>query len=388
MKIIQKIKNKINLIKRYRNFCAEVQSGEKRAASENKNILFDLKDFRLEYLYQIFYFFHATGNNIYLKRRFSFIANTVGGNSRIYSLPSIRFTENLSSLQKIDYLFTDFESPYLKEKSKIAKRIRISYDIYHAEYLRQFHFPVPLSHSMYNQSLQEELDSFREKRRRLKIFFSGNSSDNYKNPILNNFFGKNTRVEILNKVSTDFKDNIHYIHNSDEIFNENIEAPIVLTNWHWVNRENYKLAARVPNESWLNVLSESTFFLACSGTIMPMCYNLTEAMSVGTIPIVQYGEYLSPPLKHMENCLAFSDLADLKEKIKFALSLSEDEVTRIKKNVIRYYEKFLTPDGFISKLQETDESEIELFVHGQKHSVELALSQNRRAADFANPKIQ
>ena len=83
---------------------------------------------------------------------------------------------------------------------------------------------------------------------------------------------------------------------------------------------------------------------------MPWCHNLSEAMSVGTIPILEYAHLCAPPLVHMENCLTFSGLDNVEKTLELALALDQESIATLKNNVIRYYENNLSPESIVNKI--------------------------------------
>jgi hypothetical protein len=69
-------------------------------------------------------------------------------------------------------------------------------------------------------------------------------------------------------------------------------------------------------------------------------------MAVGTIPIINYPEWLNPNLEDGVNCIAFNDEDDLEAKIIRALDMGQEEIKEMKSNVIEYYKHHLDPRGF------------------------------------------
>lgn len=98
---------------------------------------------------------------------------------------------------------------------------------------------------------------------------------------------------------------------------------------------------------------------------MPWAHNMAESMAVGTIPILQYTNWCSPPLTHNENCLAFKDAEDLQNVIELALEMAQEEIERMRKNVILYYEKHLSPASVVKKLDK--------FMHSDKLKMMVAV---------------
>ncbi|MGB5340368.1 MAG: hypothetical protein WBO06_14885, partial [Gammaproteobacteria bacterium] len=112
----------------------------------------------------------------------------------------------------------------------------------------------------------------------------------------------------------------------------------------------------------LEAQSKSDFFLCPPGYVMPMCHNVIEAMSVGTIPIINYPEWLNPSLTDMVNCVAFNDKVDLIRKITQLLNLKQEKINKMKTRVIEFYENNLDPAGFVNKLEMNTENEITLLM--------------------------
>jgi len=79
--------------------------------------------------------------------------------------------------------------------------------------------------------------------------------------------------------------------------------------------------------------------------VMPLCHHLIEGMKVGSIPITNCEDLLSPKLTN-ENSLLFSNLDTLLEKINESLTMSKDEILFKRSNVLNYYNDNLSPESF------------------------------------------
>ena len=102
---------------------------------------------------------------------------------------------------------------------------------------------------------------------------------------------------------------------------------------------------------------------------MPHSHNIIEAMSVGTIPLIQFGDRFYPPLIDGENAIFFRDLNDLKNKIEYISHLEENEISQLRINVIDYYENNLSPKSFVRKINDLTNSRYELFLNVESISV-------------------
>ena len=84
---------------------------------------------------------------------------------------------------------------------------------------------------------------------------------------------------------------------------------------------------------------------------MPMCHNVVEAMAVGTIPLIDYPEWLHPRLEHLTNCIAFDGKEDLVAKMRLALSMPTSKVAEMRANVAAYYSAYLQPEVAVERIE-------------------------------------
>ena len=107
---------------------------------------------------------------------------------------------------------------------------------------------------------------------------------------------------------------------------------------------------RVPFSKWLELLSSADFFIASLGGHMPLCHNIVEALSMGSIPILQYAEYLKPVLEDVVNCLTYKNEAELIPILQKALGLSKEKKLEMKQATISYYESHLKVGMLVEKI--------------------------------------
>lgn len=69
------------------------------------------------------------------------------------------------------------------------------------------------------------------------------------------------------------------------------------------------------------MLASADFFLCQPGEIMPQCHNIVEAMAVGTIPLTNYPDWLSPPLVDGREALVFDTFASLDAAVTRAMAI-------------------------------------------------------------------
>jgi hypothetical protein len=123
--------------------------------------------------------------------------------------------------------------------------------------------------------------------------------------------------------------------------------------------------------AYLSFLERCSFFIAPPGFRMPLCHNLIEAMSVGTVPILSYGNWLHPPLCDGIDSLRFETLDELQTVVEQALAMSEDDIRMLRSGVSAYYEDHLSVDSFAQKLCPQLERSPTIVVNSERDSAAL-----------------
>jgi hypothetical protein len=112
----------------------------------------------------------------------------------------------------------------------------------------------------------------------------------------------------------------------------------------------------IPMEDFRQTVAGFGFFLCAPGVFMPLCHNLIEAMSVGTIPLIQrsYAALLEPVLEHGRNAIVFDGEADLVERVGEALAMDPDRIGGMKRRVLDYYDAHLSPRAVAQRILRPD----------------------------------
>lgn len=92
-------------------------------------------------------------------------------------------------------------------------------------------------------------------------------------------------------------------------------------------------------------LADADFCLCPPGCGMPHSHNIVEAMAVGAIPVTNYAQFMSPPLRHGIDCLAFETLADFDDVLNTIAELDEAAIARMRESVADYYDHYLAPQA-------------------------------------------
>jgi len=108
----------------------------------------------------------------------------------------------------------------------------------------------------------------------------------------------------------------------------------------------------IPMIGLRKTLSVFKYFIACPGVVKPHSHNLAEALSVGTIPIIQktYADMLIPALKNGVNCFTFENESDFEYILQKSLEISEKDWIRMSLRVLDYYEINLSPKQVVESL--------------------------------------
>lgn len=198
------------------------------------------------------------------------------------------------------------------------------------------HLPYQMSPSQLRAGAGDlPLEDLRSARRPIRILFAGRTIRKLYDRVhyLGERFGKETRWRVLDHLRGAGR----VIEVSSQADLERLiadgcsEGVVVIDSARVV----------VTPEKWLGLLASADFFLCPPGEIMPLCHNLIESMAVGTIPLTNYPDWLSPPLVDGREALVFDTLSSLDTAIARALAMGGDEIRRIRMAVSDYYDQHL-----------------------------------------------
>jgi hypothetical protein len=176
-----------------------------------------------------------------------------------------------------------------------------------------------------------------------RLFFGGNTEEGkYGQRVIRDTYGMLSRREMLDVATA-------------TIPREEICRPADADYW-LDSRESHAFVlcetqhCKIPQNRWLEALAKADFFLACPGVGMPLCHNVIESLAAGCIPILQYGSYMTPPLQHRKNCLAFNDAQSLADTLRGILVMNPAEIAELRENVRAHYDEHLAPGRFSKRL--------------------------------------
>ena len=261
----------------------------------------------------------------------------------IFGLPNLNLVDAPpKGVEHWLYLYDRADSALTREPWH--KRAQVRFDLFSPFWFSDpIIMPFPM-HPLQADTGPEKLEAGRSRQRKLRIFFSGDTN-HYGRQWVRYPRPKLPRKPIVNAVIADMGDALL-----------TVTDPSV---FHGLGNDGYtnkcvitaSSEIRIEPQDWLDTLAMADFFLSPPGIVMPMCHNIIEAMAVGTIPITNYPEWLDPPLRHMENCIVFEERADLITKLNEVLEMGDAEISRLRRNVIDYYDAHMRPATFIHRVE-------------------------------------
>lgn len=344
-----------------------------RISEKNEKILFLINNpYLLPYLYPVMHFLNKKNYTIVLKYNYRFISLLQIGFIKILQLENLHIKQ-LKEIKNINYsmLFYDEKNKSLLKKVNASKYIFLNTNFITDG--NQSYMPYTLHQLIYCSESYNKIESYRNNKRKMRVFFAGNTNkDRYTRYKIENIFKIINRNIIINTLleQIDIIEKIESQEQFEHILQSNIflkKIVLILTDIdsNYIQKENI----RIPIDNWLETLSYADFFIACPGIQIPYSHNVIEAMSIGTIPIIQYGSLFSPPLKHLENCIEFVDLDDLNQKIRFVLSMNQNEIDKLKQNVILYYDNHLNYNKYVNQIIYSFPNKIELLLCVEKYKI-------------------
>ncbi len=370
--VLTKIWGRIRLIKDY--YCLiRLYIHHRTPLQENSpTVFFNFRDVRMGTYYCVLMtYFEQAGYNLMLKNNFWFIANCNNAN-RVFMFKHNKLviaSKAPKNAHDITYVFDRIDNQYNSISWK--NKIKIDTNAFpfllgkvalpsHATIMPFGKHPAVV---FANKGVQPE--RYRLSDRKMRITFSGSLyQDKYNTETLREYFNKLNRIETLALIKESLTTAELHVLKDYESDDTDIKEKFVLNDLSQSN------AKKVPPQDWLSYLAGADFFLACPGVKMPMCYNTTEAMSVGTILITEYPEYFYPPLEHMKNCIAYNGKEDLIDKIKIALKMDVESIATLKENVITYYDNYLRSESFVKSLIVEDCCQFNLYLQATDISLE------------------
>lgn len=228
--------------------------------------------------------------------------------------------------------------------------------------------PFPMHPLTLPHAGDASLAAARRLRRDIRILFAGNQQLKYDNAQIGRGFGLLSRPQVLRLVRR---------HHAARVVGRFTDAK---------SRDSIVLSDSrhdpIASADWLPTVARAEFFLCPPGASQPICHHLIEAMSVGTIPILEYGQRLAPALEDGVTAIGFEGEAGLLDAIARVDRMKPADVERLRENVIGHYESNLRGDRFVRALRDRRGAEpriISMTIH-HENVYRLPAADGRRAA--------
>ncbi|SMD36470.1 hypothetical protein SAMN04488029_2911 [Reichenbachiella faecimaris] len=293
-------------------------------------IFFELEDnYWHRYLLILCHFFENKGFQIIIMPKLKFMSNWATL-ALADQLPDVKFqstthfelciSSKLKKRKNTKHLFTDYFQPQISSDA--------------------FKIPMPMVDTMYKLGYYKKSKALStQEKRNIKIFYVGNINKGHNTPTILECFNILDRNQIIDIITRNFADSIAKPPGSD-IEMLNMKAEIVIFDRKELN---------IRPEMLLEALANCQFILGPPGVVMPQTHFIVEAMSVGCIPIIEFPEIFDTPLDD-SNSVIFDGETDLKEKIKYVLSLPDDRIREMHTNVIQFYDDHLSIDAVVGNI--------------------------------------
>lgn len=372
MNIFKFFEYHIKLLRCYSPQFLKVVKDLRNRATEIDNtkpiVIFDFVSLEIDnvmarYLYHLVADFDALGYQLVFADRMVFLATTERKRHKKYcfELPFALVKPDTKDMD-CDVLVTDREQHGYSVKGQV---FHVNYELIRSKEYRGTAVDLPffVHPSTQKNGLIHNMNLDMSAYRSMRIFFAGNNSyPNYDKPVLQNKFKVMSRHKVLKTLKESLGERYREPKTYDALVTSSEEkhALTVYTSQ----------ADRIPNHQWMNTLQQADFFLCAPGVEMPLCHNLIESMAAGTIPILQYSNYVSPVLENMKNCLTFDSEESLKVVVERALSMDEEEVLRLRKNARAYYDAYCKPGMFAERILGVGESPLTIMMNAYRVPLE------------------
>jgi len=357
------LKNSIKKIRHFLPAYQQVVSKLRKNATPilegRKTCLFDFTSSHIDavmarYLYHIVAEFKTLDYQLVFSNNYHFLATAKKKRYKSFCFEGAYSIVPPKSKNRYDVVITDRPSHQYEANEKV---ITINYNNRRSTNEQEIELPFFVHPKTQKNGTILAYDFSTTTKREMKLFFSGNSgTPNYDNKDLNKQHKVLTRNQVLESITTNFSDQVLIPENNEEFFNNLESKPIVLAGNE----------VRIPNNQWIETIGKADFFIAPPGAHMPLCHNLIEALAAGTIPILQYSNYVTPALENLENCLIYTDEESLSNQLNYAISLSQNEVIRLRTNAKNYYQQYCQPGSFGKKLIAHPEKIITLLLNAYR----------------------
>ena len=276
--------------------------------------------------------------------------------SALFRLPNVRIVSHVQCPRPTDtiYVTSAGNRKCCHEKWKRDYVINFNVATPYQPLVRPLILPYGMHPNVYLQNPKRRFNRYRrsERRRVRLLFFAEPGAAAYSQPVCGHSM---TRCDVLDVVENDLPIEQKLTCSDPSDF-----FRLFTRLRKYENKLAYSCRRR-PQREWLATVSMADFFLCAPGQLMPLCHNAIESMAVGTIPVISYPDWFTPPLRHLENCVAFDSPQDLLSKLQFVFAMAPERIAEMRGNVIKYYQSSLSPESTMKRLVSREGKVIEVF---------------------------
>lgn len=322
--------------------------------SKNKKIFIDITEIeKNRYVYNFIKFFKLNGYTVYIPRDKSLISRLSIKNGEFKYASFILKKDTKIGKPKIDKytIILDKEmlsNDYFKEK-----------DNQNSYYVPMSQYPI-----LYDDISVIQKNDFLVKRKKT-VFMAGNFNPEFYNNISQEgFFEILSRREVFDFIKQ--QNYYHHLTSFEDLllFTETeIDSKVLLVD----TTKDFRIGLKKIKF----VLERFDFFMALPGIDIPQSHNLIEAMEMGCIPIIHknYADLFFPVLQHDQTAIIYETFEELDTCIKEAFKIKEEEILLLRRNVLEYYEKFLSPKVIVNNV--VNNSYNKIFIQAERASLNL-----------------
>lgn len=267
----------------------------------------------------------------------------------------VSLTFRKSPLDTSRIVFSDF-------KMKNTKHIKISYDYFLLNSSAKI-WRLPIGYHPENiegNFLVKSGINPQNSQRSGRILFIGNlTREAYGRKELSNLFNCLSRNELMDTIRSNFNSKLIEPASIEQI-NDKVKSGFEIL---ICDGKKYP----VWHSDYFRILVSSDFFICASGFIMPFSHNAMEAMAAGCIPLIEYGEWFTPPLEHRRNAIIFKGRADLIDKISIIFEMRPTDIAQMRKELLIYVDKYHSKKSMIENVLKRKE----FLLNSEGHSVSL-----------------
>jgi hypothetical protein len=316
------------------------------------------------YGFQLINYLYLAGYHIAFYKSWSFLIKLHGYDRWIFKLPGVSvFKKKITNTQKpVDFLFLTKNK---NVKAPVACNITFELNLdYFSK--KQDSATSVLRLPFFIHPFMNKYPLTKKQKKRNRILFYGCDDAVYDTEVIKNRFRLMSRSDVFRIIE---KSGLDFISpDSYELLEQQLNDPEITNAFFFLNSSD----VWIPGQRWMNIISSFDFFISTPGVYMPHSHNVIEAMSVGTIPIIQYGNWFNPSLTDSVNCVSYNSITDLIRIINSVSGLTNERILQLRDGVSQYYNDHITPINFSKRLNMLDSNNIKLYFNAEEFSLSLS----------------